>query len=43
MVFVMSLAATMVNDRVQQTKWAFADDRFCFCPIGFQVALRCRK
>ncbi len=47
MVFVMSLfaAATMANDRVQQTNRASANDLLCAClrPIGFQVALRCGK
>src|ERR1051325_3021942 len=47
MVFVMGLfaAATMANDRVSQTNGASANDlpSACDSPIGFQVALRCRK
>src|ERR1041384_4843580 len=47
MVFVMGLfaAATMANDRVSQKNGAPANDlpSACDSPIGFQVALRCRK
>ena len=47
MIFIMSLftAPTMANDRVQQTNWALADEPSyaCLRPIGWQVALRCRK
>ena len=46
-VFIMSLfaAATMANDRVQQTNRALADELFCACfgPLGFRVALPCGK
>jgi hypothetical protein len=45
MVFVMSLFATMANDRVQQTNGASTSNlpSACLSPIDFQVALRCRK
>jgi hypothetical protein len=47
MMFVMGLFPTtaMADDRVQQTDGALANKlpSTCHSPIGFQIALRCRK